>query len=73
MVEYRCPTCKQKLTEQGEFFPFCSKRCKLQDLGAWASGAYAVPGEEATDKDLAAVVRESHKAPHQSAKKSTTH
>ncbi|NDC37034.1 MAG: DNA gyrase inhibitor YacG [Proteobacteria bacterium] len=63
MVEYHCPTCKQKLTEQGEFFPFCSKRCKLQDLGAWASGAYAVPGDEATDEDLAAAVRDSSREP----------
>ena len=25
--------------------PFCSERCKLQDLARWADGAYAVPGE----------------------------
>jgi endogenous inhibitor of DNA gyrase (YacG/DUF329 family) len=30
--------------------PFCSERCKLIDLGAWASGRYAVPGER-VDKD----------------------
>ena len=25
--------------------PFCSERCKLQDLARWAEGAYRVPGE----------------------------
>jgi len=25
--------------------PFCSRRCKLQDLARWASGAYRVPGD----------------------------
>jgi len=24
--------------------PFCSPRCKLQDLARWADGAYRVPG-----------------------------
>jgi len=27
--------------------PFCSERCKLVDLGAWASGDRAIPGEPA--------------------------
>ena len=25
--------------------PFCSQRCKLQDLARWASGTYRVPAE----------------------------
>jgi endogenous inhibitor of DNA gyrase (YacG/DUF329 family) len=29
--------------------PFCSKRCKIQDLAGWADGSYAVPGEPLTD------------------------
>ena len=31
--------------------PFCSKRCKLQDLARWADGTYAVPGEPLSDPD----------------------
>ena len=31
--------------------PFCSERCKLQDLARWADGTYAVPGEGLTDPD----------------------
>ena len=26
----------------GEDFPFCSERCRLIDLGKWASGQYVV-------------------------------
>jgi endogenous inhibitor of DNA gyrase (YacG/DUF329 family) len=25
--------------------PFCSERCRLIDLGAWASERYRIPGE----------------------------
>jgi len=31
--------------------PFCSKRCKLQDLARWADGTYAIPAEPLTDPD----------------------
>ena len=38
----RCPTCR-KLVQHGEpDFPFCSDRCRLIDLGKWASGAYVI-------------------------------
>jgi hypothetical protein len=34
-------------------FPFCSKRCRLLDLGHWASGAYVIPssGEDANEDE----------------------
>ena len=41
-----CPTCKTAVpwvTEQ-EFKPFCSQRCKLIDLGDWATEAHKIPG-----------------------------
>ena len=31
--------------------PFCSERCKLQDLARWVDGAYTVPGERVSDSD----------------------
>jgi len=37
-----CPTCKKPVELSDEDFPFCSDRCRLLDLGAWASGAYKV-------------------------------
>jgi endogenous inhibitor of DNA gyrase (YacG/DUF329 family) len=27
--------------------PFCSERCKLQDLARWADGTYTIAGENA--------------------------
>jgi len=31
--------------------PFCSERCKLQDLARWADGAYRIPAEPAPEDD----------------------
>ena len=31
--------------------PFCSERCKLQDLARWADGAYRVAAEPVDDSD----------------------
>ena len=41
-----CPYCKKALPQEAavqRYRPFCSDRCKLADLGDWASGRYAVP------------------------------
>jgi uncharacterized protein len=38
----RCPTCRTLVTAGDEHFPFCSDRCRLIDLGKWASGAYRI-------------------------------
>lgn len=38
----RCPTCRVVVTEQDENFPFCSDRCRVIDLGKWASGGYRI-------------------------------
>lgn len=43
----RCPICRRPVQAQEADFPFCSDRCRLIDLGQWASGAYAIPGEPA--------------------------
>ncbi|HKN21555.1 MAG TPA: DNA gyrase inhibitor YacG [Terracidiphilus sp.] len=42
-MKHRCPICK-KPTDSTEHvdFPFCSERCRLLDLGAWASERYVV-------------------------------
>jgi hypothetical protein len=48
--QFRCPTCKrivrfpeQDPSAQMKFFPFCSERCKLIDLGAWFDANYRIP------------------------------
>lgn len=39
----RCPICrKQTDSEKDTDFPFCSERCRLLDLGNWASEKYRV-------------------------------
>jgi endogenous inhibitor of DNA gyrase (YacG/DUF329 family) len=42
-----CPTCNRPVewSENSKWRPFCSERCKLIDLGAWASEQHAIPGE----------------------------
>lgn len=46
-----CPTCGSEVvwTTENKFRPFCSERCKLIDLGAWATEAYRVPVPEEPD------------------------
>ena len=41
-VSLRCPTCRAVVQAGGENFPFCSDRCRLIDLGKWASGGYVI-------------------------------
>jgi len=38
----KCPTCKKPVSGHSPDFPFCSERCRLIDLGKWASGAYVI-------------------------------
>ena len=38
----RCPTCRTLVLRTAPDFPFCSERCRLLDLGKWASGKYVV-------------------------------
>jgi uncharacterized protein len=42
-VKWRCPICS-KSTDSAAHpdFPFCSERCRLLDLGNWASERYRV-------------------------------
>jgi endogenous inhibitor of DNA gyrase (YacG/DUF329 family) len=36
----RCPICGKTVDPAAGLYPFCSKRCKLIDLGNWASEKY---------------------------------
>jgi endogenous inhibitor of DNA gyrase (YacG/DUF329 family) len=37
-----CPICKKPVQRSDAEFPFCSERCRLIDLGNWASGKYVI-------------------------------
>ena len=43
----KCPTCQKEVewSEKSKFRPFCSDRCRLIDLGDWASEKHAIPAE----------------------------
>jgi endogenous inhibitor of DNA gyrase (YacG/DUF329 family) len=43
-----CPRCAAQVawTPENRFRPFCSERCKMADLGAWATEEYRVPVAE---------------------------
>ncbi|MEC4672117.1 MAG: DNA gyrase inhibitor YacG [Nitrospirota bacterium] len=48
-----CPICRRESEWKGNpFRPFCSERCQLVDLGAWASGQYQVPEDQATSSSI---------------------
>ena len=46
-----CPVCKKPVERRDPDFPFCSERCRLIDLGKWASGAYVIssPTQDVSD------------------------
>ena len=42
-MKWRCPICRKPTdSEIDRDFPFCSERCRVNDLGAWATGQYAI-------------------------------
>ena len=56
-----CPTCKKKTTfENNPHRPFCSDRCKLIDLGAWAEGKHAIPSDHDPETDLDRTSEKNH-------------
>jgi endogenous inhibitor of DNA gyrase (YacG/DUF329 family) len=52
-----CPICKKPVPERDDpanpnrFFPFCSERCKLIDLGRWLGEKYRIPVKPEEDSD----------------------
>ncbi len=48
-----CPQCTRTVTwPDSPTYPFCSERCRLIDLGEWASEGYRIPVEELADEDV---------------------
>lgn len=48
-----CPNCGKANVwiPENKFRPFCSERCKMIDLGAWASEDYKVAGDKVEKND----------------------
>jgi endogenous inhibitor of DNA gyrase (YacG/DUF329 family) len=49
----RCPACSgpSLYAPENRFRPFCCERCKLHDLGAWASESFRIEAEPNQDID----------------------
>lgn len=58
-LEVACPQCRTLVVWSADnpYRPFCSKRCRLIDLGAWADESHRIAGEPAMDEaDLDALI-----------------
>jgi endogenous inhibitor of DNA gyrase (YacG/DUF329 family) len=48
-----CPHCGKKAEwKNNPYRPFCSERCKLIDLGEWATDKYRIAGEKMSEGEL---------------------
>ncbi len=52
VVSLRCPTCSKLVLRDEPDFPFCSDRCRLIDLGKWASGGYVISSPITDPEDI---------------------
>jgi len=54
MKKTKCPTCGIELVwdRDNPYRPFCSERCKLIDLGEWASESHRIAGNPVYPDDL---------------------
>ena len=63
-MKVKCPTCGKEIeySSANPWRPFCSERCKLIDLGEWASDGYVIEGDPGsadrmTPEELESVAR----------------
>jgi endogenous inhibitor of DNA gyrase (YacG/DUF329 family) len=47
----KCPICQKEVKVDDPYMPFCSDRCRLIDLGNWASGKYVIPGSKVVTEE----------------------
>ena len=52
VIFVKCPSCRKKIEyNKSAFRPFCSQRCKTQDLAKWADGSYNI-AQDTTNKEV---------------------
>lgn len=55
-MRIKCPICAEMTTwEENPERPFCSARCRLLDLGRWASDEYSIKGDEPAPQEAGEV------------------
>lgn len=53
-MTHKCPICKKATdSEKDPEFPFCSERCRMLDLGAWAAEKYVVSDPIFDEEEIA--------------------
>lgn len=54
MRQVKCPQCGLLcvFSPENKFRPFCSERCRLIDLGEWASEGYKIPVQNQSYNEL---------------------
>jgi endogenous inhibitor of DNA gyrase (YacG/DUF329 family) len=63
-MKHRCPICKNLTdSEKDADFPFCGERCRVRDLGNWATEKYVVSEpifneDDLVDKDEKTIILE---------------
>lgn len=63
----RCPICRNEVSVDSTNAPFCSDRCRLIDLGKWASGEYRISSpilDPETIEEVEAAELRRHKQDH---------
>jgi endogenous inhibitor of DNA gyrase (YacG/DUF329 family) len=55
-AEVNCPACGKTalFAAANRWRPFCSERCRVTDLGAWASESYRIPAKPDDDGEPSA-------------------
>ena len=54
MNKVRCPICDAAMpghSQEYPDYPFCSRRCRIIDLGRWLGEGYRVPGPSDAEPD----------------------
>ena len=47
-----CPQCGEQVGSKSQWFPFCSERCRMVDLGKWLAGRFRIPGRRVDQDEL---------------------
>ena len=53
-LKVKCPVCGRSVdwTPDYPFRPFCSERCKMIDLGAWAAEEHKIPDDGCQEEEM---------------------
>jgi endogenous inhibitor of DNA gyrase (YacG/DUF329 family) len=66
-MQHKCPICNRSTdSERDVTFPFCSDRCRLIDLGNWASEKYVISRPAFDEEMLEQLLRDEPPKKHDS-------